>query len=219
MSWERILGFATSYGYGFLFVASVLENTFLVGLVVPGDVVVVLGGGLAAQARLDTVLVTLAVIAGVVSGSLFSFWLGRWGGIPLLERWGARFNLERSKIDKAREFFHRHGTKTVFFAAFVSGVKNLVPAVAGASSMGLGRFAAYNAAGSAIRTTALVAIGYACGANLTRALEVARHANGWAVVVTTALVTVFLASRVVRKRRPSRQSGANPQDRVDRGVS
>jgi membrane protein DedA with SNARE-associated domain len=219
MSWERILEFATSYGYGFLFVASVLENTFLIGLVVPGDVVVVLGGGLAAQARLDVALVAASVVSGVVLGSLFSFWLGRWGGIPLLERWGARFNLQRSKIEKAREYFHRHGAKTVFLAAFVSGLKNLVPPVAGASSMGFGRFAAYNAAGSTVRTLALVAIGYACGANLTRALEVVRRANGGAVAITVAVVTLFLALRFVRKGRKVRQSGANPQDRVDRGVS
>jgi undecaprenyl-diphosphatase len=218
-SWERILGFATSYGYAFLFVASVLENTFLVGLVVPGDVVVVVGGGLAAQARLDTVLVAAAVIAGVILGSLFSFGLGRWGGIPLLARWGSRFNLEPAKIDKAHQYFQRHGAKTVFAAAFVSGLKNLVPAVAGASSMGLGRFAAYNAAGSTIRSLALVGIGYACGANLPRALDVARQANGWAVAVTVALLTLFLALRFVRRRRPARQSGTNPQDRVDRGVS
>ena len=100
MSWERILEFAAKYGYGFLFVISVAENTFLVGLVVPGDVAVVLGGGLAAQARLDVTLVIVAVMLGVLLGSLLSFWIGRQGGIPLIERWGTRFALERRKNRK-----------------------------------------------------------------------------------------------------------------------
>src|SRR5258708_11704094 len=164
MSWERMLEFASRYGYGFLFVTSVLENTFLVGLVVPGDVVVVIGGGLAAQARLDVTIVTAVVVAGVILGSMISFWIGSRGGVPLIERWGARFALERAKIEMAHVYFRRHGAGTVFAAAFVSGLKNLVPAVAGASEMGFGRFAAYNAAGSAVRTVVLVAIGYACGA-------------------------------------------------------
>jgi membrane protein DedA with SNARE-associated domain len=218
MSWEHILKFATAYGYGFLFVTSVLENTFLLGLVVPGDVVVVLGGGFAAQGRLDATLVTAVVILGVLLGSIFSFWIGRRGGIPLIDRWGSRFNLEPSKIERVHAFFRRHGAKTVFAAAFVSGLKNLVPAVAGASEMGFGRFVAYNAAGSAVRTVALVAIGYACGANLSRALEVTQQANGWAVAATLALLTGLLALRFVRKKRRAGQTGAKTQDRVDRGA-
>jgi undecaprenyl-diphosphatase len=218
MSWERALEFATTYGYAFLFAASVLENTFLIGLVVPGDVVVVLGGGLAAQARLDTAMVAVVVTVGVILGSLLSFWIGRRGGIPLIERWGSRFSLEQSKIEKVHAYFRRHGAKTVFAATFVSGLKNLVPAVAGASAMGFGRFAVYNAAGSATRTLLLVAVGYAGGANLPKALELAQQANGWAVAVTLGLVTAFLALRFVRKRRLNGQSGENPQDRVDRGV-
>ena len=217
MSWERILEFATKYGYGFLFVISVLENTFLVGLVVPGDVVVVLGGGLAAQARLDATLVTLAVVLGGLLGSVLSFWMGRRGGIVVIERWGSRFGLGPGKLEAAQTFFRRHGAKTVFAATFVSGVKNLVPAVAGASEMSFGRFAVYNAVGSALRSVALVAIGYVCGANLPRALEMTKQANGWALAATLALLTVFVCLRFVRKRRAVRHSGAKPQNRVDPG--
>src|SRR5258708_13569912 len=140
MSWERMLEFASRYGYGFLFVTSVLENTFLVGLVVPGDVVVVIGGGLAGQARLDVAIVTAVVVAGVILGSMISFWIGSRGGVPPIERWGARFPLERAKIEMAHVYFRRHGAGTVFAAAFVSGLKNLLPPVPGASEMGLGPF-------------------------------------------------------------------------------
>jgi len=201
MSWERILEFAATYGYGFLFVISVAENTFLVGLVVPGDVAVVLGGGLAAQARLDVTLVAVAVMLGVLLGSMLSFWIGRRGGIPLIERWGTRFAIERRNIDHVHGYFHRHGAKTVFAAAFVAGLKNLVPAVAGASEMGFARFVAYNAAGSAVRCVGLVAIGYACGANLHRALDLARRANGWVLGLALAGLIGFLALRWVRKAR------------------
>lgn len=201
MSGERILEFASRYGYGFLFVTSVLENTFLVGLVVPGDVAVVLGGGLAAQARLDVAIVTMVVVAGVILGSLLSFWIGRRGGIPLIERWGSRFSLDSAKIESAHAYFRRHGAKTVFAAAFVSGLKNLIPAVAGASDMGFARFTTYNAAGSAMRAVVLVAIGYACGANLPRALELMRQANGWALGAGVALLLGGFAVRFLRKRR------------------
>ena len=174
MSLERILEFATTYGYGFLFVTSVAESTFLLGLVVPGDVVVVLGGGLAAQARLEATLVAVVVIVGTVLGSILSFVIGRRGESRSAVRkkiW-ARFAVEPQGIERVHAYFRRHGAKTVFGAAFVSGLKNLVPAVAGACEMGFGRFVAYNAAGSAVRCLALVAIGYACGANLSRALDV-----------------------------------------------
>jgi membrane protein DedA with SNARE-associated domain len=80
MTWEQVFAFVSKYGYAFLFVASIAENVFLLGIVVPGDLAVVLGGALAARGYLDPIKVAVVVMLGVVIGSCFSFWLGRRGG-------------------------------------------------------------------------------------------------------------------------------------------
>jgi membrane protein DedA with SNARE-associated domain len=214
-----VLNFASTYGYVFLFAVSVAENIFLLGFVVPGDVAVVLGGALAARGRLEPFLVAVVVITGVVVGSNTSFWIGRRGGTPLIERWGARFSVDRSRILAVELYFRQHGAKTVFLASFVAGLKNLAPAVAGASRMGLGRFVAYNAAGSTVRGVALVAIGYVFGANLPRAIELAGSANEWVLGIILGAVLLLLVLRIKKRRRASRDSGANSEDRVDRGAA
>jgi len=200
VSFERLLDLASSYGYGFLFLVSVAENIFLLGFVVPGDVAVVLAGGLAAWARLELGSVLLAVVAGVLVGANVSFWIGRRGGTALIERWGERFLVDKSRVERVEIYFSQHGAKTVFLASFVSGLKNLVPAVAGASRMSVGRFLIYNAAGSTVRAAGLIALGYVFGANLPKAFVWAGRFNVW-LLGAVAVLLVFLAVRAVRKRR------------------
>ena len=212
---QETLGLVASYGYLFLFVASLAENIFLLGFIIPGDLVVVLGGGLAQRAGLSPVSATLAVVVGVLLGSNLSFWIGRRGGNALIERWGERFGVGQKRVRMAEIYFAEHGAKTVFVGAFISGLKNLVPAVAGASRMGYSRFAAYSAIGSICRSIALIAIGYIFGANLERALQVLGRVNGWVLALGVALVVWGVTHHYVKKRRSSREGGAKGQDRVD----
>jgi membrane protein DedA with SNARE-associated domain len=103
----------------------------------------------------------------------------------------------------------------VFVGSFISGLKNLVPAVAGASRMGFARFAAYSAVGSTCRAIALVAIGYVCGANLERAVHVVGSINGWVLVFAAVAIVWGVTHHYVKKRRLAREGGAKSEDRVD----
>jgi membrane-associated protein len=217
-SWARVLELASTYGYLFLFLVSVAENTFLLGLVVPGDVAVVLGGALSATGRLEPFALIAVVVLGVVLGANLSFWIGRRGGIPLIERSAARFSIEPNRMKRVELYFASHGAKTVFLASFVSGLKNLVPAIAGASRMGRLRFVAYNAAGSALRSALLVAVGYVFGASFPKAVEIFGSVNVWILGICIAWAFVLLVGGWRKRRRKALESGADPQDRVDRGT-
>jgi membrane-associated protein len=212
---QETLALVSTYGYLFLFVASLAENIFLVGFVIPGDLVVVLAGGLAQRAGLSPVSACLAVVAGVLIGSNLSFWIGRHGGNALIERWGERFGVGKKRVRLAEIYFAEHGAKTVFVGSFVSGLKNFVPAVAGASRMGYVRFAAYNAIGSTFRSVALVAIGYLFGANLEHAIRVVGSVNGWVLALGVALAAWAATHHYLKKRRLAREGGAKGEDRVD----
>jgi membrane protein DedA with SNARE-associated domain len=202
-SWQRVLELASQYGYAFLFLVSVAENTFLLGLVVPGDVAVVLGGALSASGQLRPITLTLVVVLGVVLGANLSFWIGRRGGIPLIERSAERFSIDHARMKRVEDYFESHGAKTVFLASFVSGIKNLIPAIAGASRMGTVRFFAYNAAGSVLRCALLVAVGYLFGASFPRAVQVFGSINVWILgILVAAMVVLFIARRRKSPDRP-----------------
>jgi membrane protein DedA with SNARE-associated domain len=214
MTWEQVFAFVSKYGYAFLFVASIAENVFLLGIVVPGDLAVVLGGALAARGYLAPVKVAVVVMLGVVIGSCFSFWLGKKGGPSLVAWWEARVSARRLSHRTATDYFRQHGAKTVFFASFVAGVRNAVPLVAGASQMNFWRFVVYGAAGSMARSALLVAVGYIFGANLERAAATLGSVNGWAMIVVTVGVVVFVLARRAKTRRLLRRAGTKSQDRV-----
>ena len=204
---QETLDLVASYGYLFLLVVSLAENIFLLGFVIPGDLVVVLGGGLAQRAGLSPVSATLAVVAGVLVGSNISFWIGHHGGNALIERWGERFGVGQDKVRRAEAYFAAHGAKTVFVGSFISGLKNLVPAIAGASRMSYLRFAAYSAIGSTCRSIALVAIGYIFGANLERAFHVVGSVNGWVLALGIGALVWGLTHHHLKKRRALREGG------------
>jgi len=212
---QEALALFSRYGLFFLFGASLAENVFVVGFIIPGDLIIVLCGGLAARAGLPPAMAALAAVLGVLLGSNLSFWIGRHGGSVLIERWGERFGIGEKRVKLAEAYFASHGAKTVFVGSFISGLKNLVPAVAGASRMGFVRFAAYSAVGSTARSVALVTIGYLCGANLERALRVAGSINGWVLAVMGSAVIGAIWHHYAKKRRSAREGGAKPRDRVD----
>jgi membrane-associated protein len=195
---DKALQLFEAHGYLLLFAASLAENLFVVGLAVPGDVIVVIGGALLAQADLTVSGVLVSVIAGVIIGANTSYWIGRRGGMALVDR-----RVGHPRVERVEAYFRGHGAKTVFLAAFVAGIKNLVPTVAGASRMPAWRFVLYNAAGSIIRSTVLVALGYFLGANLPKAVRAIGTLNAIALSVVVVLVVALVAlHRLTRARHP-----------------
>lgn len=200
MTTAEALEALSTYGYPLLFLAALAEHTFVLGLFVPGDVIVMLGGVLAARGLLTLPATFLVVVLGVLVGLNISYFVGLRGGIPLLERWGARFGMNRVRIRAVEAYFERHGAKTVFLSAFVAGIKNLVPALAGASRMPYGRCIAYGFAGGVIRAAIAIGFGWAFGASLDTALAWVGKFNVWAVVVVAVIVVVAFITWRWRRR-------------------
>lgn len=182
-----------TYGYPLLFAAAAAEHTFVLGLLVPGDVIVMLGGVLAARGVLSLPVTFLVVLLGVLVGLNISYFVGFYGGTPLLARWGARFGFTPVRIAAVETYFKRHGAKTVFLSSFIAGFKNVVPALAGASRMSYPRFFAYGFAGGVIRAGVAIGLGWAFGASLDTALDWLRKANIWALIVALVIAVAIAA--------------------------
>src|ERR1700755_2187257 len=94
--------------YGYLaVVALVLIEDF--GVPVPGETVLILAAVYAGAGRLNVVLVGLLGFLGAVVGDNVGFAIGHFGGRPLIQRYGRYIFLTRDRIDKATDFFARHG--------------------------------------------------------------------------------------------------------------
>lgn len=191
--------FFGTYGYLVIFVGTFAENTLFVGLVVPGDVVVLLGAFFASQGRFNIGLVGVVAFIGAFLAANVGYLLGRQGGRPFIERYGAKLLIRRHRIEAAEHYFDQHGAKTVFITRFTAGIKNFVPALAGASHMDYGVFLGYLTAGMAVWLTALCALGYFFGSNWQLLYRLVRG-FGWGLL---ALVVFVIAVYAFRKYRRS----------------
>ena len=157
-----------AYGYPIVFGATTLENVFVVGSFTPGDVITA-GAAVAAATNAGDHLSPWWLIAIAVAGSLVgtnvSYAIGRLGGTGLIERLGPRFGIGSSAIEAAEEYFSRHGSETILLARFVAVLKNVAPAIAGASRMNLFWFELYSLVASVVYSCVLVGVGWFLGEN------------------------------------------------------
>jgi membrane protein DedA with SNARE-associated domain len=120
-------------------------------LPVPGTTALVAAALYAATGHgLSIVGVIAAAALGALGGTAAAFALGRWRGERLVLWIGTRLRQSPQRVAHLREEFAEHGTAWVFVGRFISGVRNLLGLVAGASGMQAGRFLIISAAAATV---------------------------------------------------------------------
>lgn len=179
------------WGYLIFFLAATLEAAAFLGLIVPGESLVLVGGFLASQGLLDVGDLIFVVAAGAVIGDQIGYELGRHMGREWLMRYGRWVGLREQHLERVDGFFARHGGKTVFFGRFVGFLRALAPFVAGSSGMRYRQFFPYNLAGGVLWAISFVLLGYFLGASWQVAERWIGRAS--AIIGGTLLVVIALA--------------------------
>jgi len=152
------------WGYLVIFLGALLESAAFLGLVIPGESLVLVTGFLAAQGVLDLDVLLVTVAIGAALGDSIGYEMGRRMGRPALLRYGSHFGLTDARVEQADAFFARHGSKAVFLGRFVGFARAIVPFLAGSSGMPYRNFLPYNLFGAALWSSAVVLLGYFLGA-------------------------------------------------------
>ena len=151
------------WSYLVFFLGAALECSAFLGLLVPGESLVLVSGFLASQGLLHLGDLIFAVAVGAIVGDSVGYELGRRLGRPWLLRYGRWAGLRSLHLEQADAFFARHGGKTVFLGRFVGFLRALAPFVAGSARMRYGQFLTYNALGGILWSSSFVLLGYALG--------------------------------------------------------
>jgi membrane-associated protein len=192
---EGILGLPPWLALALVFLLPALEASAFVGVLLPGEIGVILGGVLANQHKLALAAVLVAGIAGAIIGDSVGYWVGKRYGERLLSKIPNRI-LKPEHLERAEESVRRFGGKAVFVGRFTAALRALVPGMAGMSRIHYGRFLAWNALGGAVWAGAFVILGYLAGSQYK---TIERYAN-YIGLALLAGIGVFLFVRHRRQR-------------------
>ena len=142
---SRSLG---AWAYPVVGALAFFETGAFVGLLVPGETAVVVGGVVAANGDVALAPMIGLVWVAAAAGDIVSFVLGRRLGRPFLERHGPRVRLDSTRLAKVERFYGDHGGSAVLLGRFIGLVRAVSPFVAGASGLELRRFLPWSLAGT-----------------------------------------------------------------------
>jgi membrane protein DedA with SNARE-associated domain len=191
---ETLLGYFAHYGYWVVFLGVMLENA---GLPVPGETVLLAAGFFAAEGHFRLGLLITIAAAGATLGDNIGYAVGRKVGRAALERYGRYVHLTPRHFKRLEWFFGRYGTKTVFIARFVTGLRVFTALFAGAAHMRWQSFAFYNVAGALVWSLAVALAGFFFGSSWP-VLE--RWVGGTGLAALLAITVAALAALALRRR-------------------
>lgn len=188
-----------------VFIISALESLLLVGLLVPGSVIMFAVGAMVAAGQMELVPTLIWAIVGAVFGDGTSYLIGRHYHQRLRVIWP--FRNYPAMMTNGVNFFHRHGGKSILLARFVGPVRPLVPAVAGMLDMPPQRFFLVNILSAMVWAPAYMAPGILFGASLGLAAEIAgRLALVLGILVALLWFSWWLVHRIARMMQPHMSS-------------
>ncbi|CAN5133007.1 DedA family protein [soil metagenome] len=175
-------------------VGILLETSVLIGLVIPGDTIVIV-----AATAVDSVpeyfALALTVIVGALCGESIGFLLGRFFGPRLrASRLGRRVG--EAWWVRAENYLDRRGGIAIFVSRFLPFLHSLIPVTVGMSSMSYRRFIAWTLPASAIWSFAYVSVGTFAAGSFEALLDQLHYAG----YLFVAIVAVFLVAVVVAKK-------------------
>ena len=142
-----------------IFLVAFAEGLVVLGLLVPGVVLLTAAGGLVAAGVLDFWTIYPAIAIGGILGEAVSYWLGRLWGERMFQVWP--FRNYPGLLRRGQDFFERHGGKSVFLSRFMGPLRAVVPTTAGIAAMPHRKFQLFNIASALIWASLLMSPGYA----------------------------------------------------------
>ncbi len=180
-------------------IAIMLETSVLIGLIVPGDTIVIVAGT-AVSSPVEAIALIVVVIAGALAGESIGFWLGRWLGPHIrFSKLGAKVGEENWA--RAELYLRRRGGPAIFLSRFLPVLHSLVPLTVGMSGFAYRRFLAWTAPACTIWAILYVSVAAGAGAAY-RELADRLHFAGYLFVgvIVLFLVLVYLAKRIIIAR-------------------
>jgi membrane protein DedA with SNARE-associated domain len=193
--------FIATYGYAAVFLLMLAESACIP---IPSELIMTFAGAIAAGAvagtHLSLVGVIVAGVAGNVAGSYVAWAVGRYGGLPVLRRWGSRVWIREHDLDRATAWFDRYGPRAVLIGRILPVVRTFISLPAGIARMAPGRFGIYTTIGCVPWVVALAWAGYAVGGHWQTIVN-GFHGPTYIIAALVVIALAIAAWRYIRRHR------------------
>jgi len=184
-------------GYWVIAAAALMERSIFIGLIIPGDIIIALGGVYAARGDLTLGWVIVVGAASAIVGESIGYWLGRKFGMGLVRRLPLVKRLA-PRLEKSQRFFRKHGGITVAIGRYATAAGAFVPFLAGVGRMPYGRFLLFDIPAIIVWAIAIAVFGYVFGRNLE---FVDKVLSRFGYIVLGLLVLFFVVRFLLKKHR------------------
>jgi len=175
----------------------------------PSEVIMPFAGSLTAAGPLTLWGVSLAGAIGCVLGSIPAYYLGQYGGRPVIERFGRYLLISHHDLDLADRLFAKHGQGIVFVARLLPVIRTFIAFPAGVARMPMGRFIAYTFIGSLPWCFGLALVGQKLGEHWEALKPIFHASDGVIVAVGVVAVGLWIYRHLRRGQRRALNGAPN----------
>ena len=186
--------------YAAITVLVFLEAAAFVGLVIPSETAVVVGGVLASRGNLSLPLLAGFVAVAAVTGDTLGYVIGRRFG-PAIQLSRAGRWVGTARWDRAHAYVQSHGAWAVVLGRWVGVLRALVPATAGMVRLPYRRFLTANVVGGVAWVAGVLALGYLAAGSIT---SVQGTLGLISTIGAAAFALAMIIAMVLRRRRRER---------------
>ncbi|MEM1986256.1 MAG: DedA family protein [Nitrososphaeria archaeon] len=148
--------------YVLLFLIIFCETGLVMFPFLPGDSLLFLSGTFASKGLFIVEVLYLLYITAAVLGDTVNYWIGHFIGPKVFTKENSRL-FNRRHLERAHNFYEKHGGKTIVLARFIPIIRTFAPFVAGIGRMSYKRFIIYNITGGILWVTIFLFGGYLFG--------------------------------------------------------
>lgn len=179
--------------------AIMLETSVLIGLIVPGDTVVLVAS-IGVESLPQAIALGITVVVGALAGESIGFWLGHWVGPRIRHSWLGR-RIGAAQWVRAELYLRRRGGIAIFLSRFLPVLHSLVPLTVGMTGFGYRKFLAWTTPACVLWAIVYVSAGSALAGSYRELADTVHYAGYIFVgVVVVFLLLVYLAKRVISSR-------------------
>jgi membrane protein DedA with SNARE-associated domain len=191
------IGVISTMGYGGIMLLMAIESACIP---LPSEIIMPFAGFLVFKGEMVLWAVALAGAVGCVVGSIPAYYLGMFGGRPLVEKYGKWVLISHHDLALADRAFHKYGDIIIFIGRLLPAVRTFIAFPAGIARMHMGKFIAYTFVGSLIWCWLLAYAGMKFGEHWDD-LKVYFHQFHYVIAIAAVIFVVWYVRRHLKAIR------------------